>query len=123
MTRTIAVPSSLRNSVNWSPVRSWYRGSARLSLARQVHPELHAVRQAAVAQHLLGRHLGVHETGARGHPLRVAAADHTAAAVGIAVLDLAVDQVGDGLETAVRMIGRAQRLAGLRTRPVPSGRA
>ncbi len=78
----------------------------------QVHPELHAVQQAAFAQHLLGRHLGVHEAGARGHPLRVAAADHAAPAVGVAVLHLAVEQVGDGLEAAVRVVGRAQRLAG-----------
>ena len=89
----------------------------------QVHPELHAVQQAAFAQHLLGRHLGVHEAGARGHPLRVAAADHAAAAVGVAVLHLAVEQVGDGLEAAVRVVGRAERLARAGSRPAPSGRA
>ena len=50
------------------------------------------------------------DAAAGRHPLRVALADHAAAAVGVVVCDLAVEDVADGLEAAMRMPGRALRL-------------
>ena len=58
-----------------------------------------------------GGHLRVHDAGAGGHPLHVAGADVPAVAGGVLVLPVALEQVGDGLEPAVRMVGRAHRLA------------
>ena len=84
-----------------------------LQRRREVHPELHAVRRPAVAQRALGRHLVVQDAATRGHPLRVALADDAATTVGVVVRDLAVEHVGDGLEPAVRVPGRALRLVGL----------
>ena len=49
--------------------------------------------------------------GAGRHPLGVAVGDQAAAAVGVLVLERAVDHVGDGLEAAVRVPRRALRLA------------
>ena len=46
------------------------------------------------------------------HPLHVASADAAAVAGTVLVLELAFDHVGDGLEAAMRMIGRAHRLTG-----------
>jgi len=78
---------------------------------RQVHPELDAVEQAAGRHEVLGRHLRVHDAGARRHPLRRAIGDDAAAAVRVAVADLAVEHVRDGLEPAMRVVGRALGLA------------
>src|SRR3954447_18994874 len=50
-------------------------------------------------------------TRAGSHPLGVAVADRAAAPVGVGVLEGAVDDVGDGLEAAVRVPGSALRLA------------
>src|SRR3546814_9758280 len=48
---------------------------------------------------------------ARGrHPLDVAGTDHTAVAGGVTMLDLAVIDDGDGLETAMRMHAEAAPL-------------
>ena len=47
-----------------------------------------------------------------GHPLGVALADHAAAAIGVVVRDLAVEDVAHGLEAAVRVPRRALRLPG-----------
>src|SRR3546814_20875923 len=48
---------------------------------------------------------------ARGrHPLDVAGTDHTAVAGGVTMLDLAVIDDGDGLETAMRMLADAAPL-------------
>ena len=69
----------------------------------QVDPQLHGVGGAAAAVHLLRRQLVVEDAAAGGHPLGVALGDHTAAAVGVVVGDLAVEDVGHGLETAMRM--------------------
>ncbi len=52
------------------------------------------------------------DAAAGGHPLRVALADHAAAAVRVVVDDLAVEHVGHGLEAAVRVPGRADGFAG-----------
>ena len=48
---------------------------------------------------------------AGGHPLRGAVGDDAAAAVGVLVLERAVDDVGDGLEAAVRVPVGAPGLA------------
>ena len=49
----------------------------------------------------LGRRLDVEDPAAGGHPLGGAVGDDAAAAVGVLVLEGAVDHVGDGLEAAV----------------------
>jgi len=54
----------------------------------------------------------VQNASARGHPLRVAVGDQAAASVGVLVGHLAIDHVGDGLEAAMRMPGRALGLTG-----------
>ena len=51
------------------------------------------------------------DAGAGGHPLGVAIRDQTAAAGRVLMLEGSVDHVGDRLEPAVRMQGRALRLA------------
>jgi hypothetical protein len=74
-----------------------------LQPGRQVHPQLEAVEQAAADHELLRRRLDVQDAAAGGHPLGVAVGDQPAAAVGVLVLERAVDDVGDGLEPAVRV--------------------
>jgi hypothetical protein len=72
------------------------------------------VEQAAAHHQFLRRRLDVQDPAACGHPLRVAVGDQAAATVGVLVAERAVDDVGDGLEPAVRVPRRALRL----TRPV-----
>src|SRR6478736_3980846 len=55
--------------------------------------------------------LDVQDSAARGHPLRVTIGDRPAAAVGVGVLERAVDDVGDSLEASVRMPGGSHGLA------------
>ena len=83
-----------------------------LERRRQVDPQLHGVGRAAAAVHLLGRQLVVQDAATGGHPLGVALADHAAAAVGVVVGDLAVEDVAHRLEAAVRVPRRALGLAG-----------
>ncbi len=83
-----------------------------LQAGRQVHPQLEAVEQPAADHELLRRRLDVQQTRACRHPLGVAVGDQAAAAVGVLVLERAVDDVGDGLEAAVRVPRRALGLAG-----------
>ncbi len=61
---------------------------------------------------LLGRTLDVLDAGAGRHPLGGAVGDEAAAAGGVLVLEGAVHDVGDGLEAAVRVPGRAFGLPG-----------
>ena len=70
------------------------------------------MEEAALRDQLLGRHLVVEDAGAGGHPLRGAVGDEAAAAGRVVVREGAVHDVGDGLEAAVRVPGRALRLAG-----------
>ena len=70
------------------------------------------MEEAAAHDQVLRWLLDVEDACARGHPLRVTVGDHTATAVRISVLEDAVDDVGDGLESAVRMPRRALRLTG-----------
>src|SRR5437868_6025713 len=76
----------------------------------EIDPELHAVRGTAGAVHVLRGKLVVQDAATRGHPLRVALADHATAAIGVMVGDLAVEDVAHGFETAVRMPWRAFRV-------------
>ena len=78
-----------------------------LSALRQVDPELEAVEQAAAGDQLLRRGLDVQDPAAGGHPLGVAVGDRAAATEGVLVVEDAVDDVGDGLEAAVRVPRRA----------------
>ena len=78
-----------------------------LQPGRQVDPQLHAVRRAAVTERPLARDLVVQDPAAGGHPLRVALGDEAAAAVRVVVGDLPVEHVRDGLEPAVRVPRRA----------------
>src|ERR1700687_34868 len=53
----------------------------------------------------------MHYSGARRHPLHIARLQHAAVPGGVLVLHLTVEHVGNGLEAAMRMIRRADRLA------------
>ena len=86
-------------------------GGDHLVLARKVHPQLDAVEEPAADDQLLGRRLDVEDAAAGRHPLGGAVADDTAAAVGVLVLEGAVDHVGDGLEAPVGVPVGAPRLA------------
>ncbi len=52
-------------------------------------------------------HLLVNDAAAGGHPLHVAGGDGAAVAHAVAVLDGAGQHVGDGLDAAMRMPGKA----------------
>ena len=82
-----------------------------LRVAGQVHPQLDAVEETARLHQPLRRRLDVQQPGARGHPLGVAVRDRAAATVAVLVVEGAVDDVGDGLEAAVRVPRRALGLA------------
>ena len=77
----------------------------------QVDPQLEAVEQPTGQHERLGRHLDVQQARARGHPLGVTVGDRATATVAVPVLEGAVDDVGDGLEAAVRVPGSALGLA------------
>ena len=87
-------------------------GGDHLLGGREVDPQLHAVEQPAGGDHVLGRALDVQQPRAGGHPLGVAGAQHAATALAVAVLELAVDEVGDGLEAAVGVPEGALGLTG-----------
>ena len=53
------------------------------------------------------RHLLVQDAAAGRHPLHVARAERAAVAEAVAVIDVAGQHVGDGLDAAVRMPGKA----------------
>src|SRR3972149_3505674 len=82
-----------------------------LLVGRQVHPQLEAVEQPAADDERLRWLLDMKDAGAGGHPLGVAVRDDPAAAIRVAVLEHAVDHVGDGLEAAMRVPRRALGLA------------
>ena len=87
------------------------RGS-ELQVRRQVDPQLKAVEEATAHDQVLRWLLDVEDACAGRHPLRVAVGDDAATAMGVSVLEDAVDDVGDGLEAAVRMPRSALGLAG-----------
>src|SRR5258705_5294822 len=75
-----------------------------LAARRQVRPELKAPHLSlAVA---LG-HLLVDDAASGGHPLHVAGRDQAAVSQAVAVLHVAVEDIGDRLDAAMRMPGKA----------------
>ena len=111
MTRSSAPPSGVLSRPTSDARRSWYRGVAAFWARGEVDPELDAVEQPAADDERLRRLLDVQDAGTGGHPLGVAVGDRAAAAVGVGVLEGAVDDVGHRFEAAMRMPGRALRLA------------
>ena len=87
-------------------------GRSPLVRAGKVYPELHAVEQAALRDDLLGRHLGVDDSRPGRHPLRRAVRDEASAPVGVAMLELTVHHVRDGLEASMGMVRSPLGLAG-----------
>ncbi len=77
-----------------------------LVLLRQVHPELEALHQAF----LLLWHLGVDDAAAGGHPLHRARGQKPFVARVVTVTHPTGEHVGDGLEAAMRMIGKAGQI-------------
>jgi hypothetical protein len=69
------------------------------------------VDAAALLADPLGRKLRVHDAGTGGHPLHVAGADVSPMARRVLVLPVTLEEVGDRLEAAVRMVRRSDRLA------------
>ena len=61
---------------------------------------------------VLGRGLDVQDATTGGHPLGVPVGVDAAATEGVVVVEDAVDDVGDGLEAAVRVRGGAHGLTG-----------
>src|SRR5712671_4377395 len=57
--------------------------------------------------------LGMYDAAAGGHPVHRAGPDRDGGAEAVAVHDLAVEQVGDGGEPAVRMRAYVEAVAGL----------
>ena len=98
MTPAAGVAVGMRSGPN-----SWYFGARHLLARRQVQPQLEAAHAALL---LLG-HLRVHEAASRGHPLHAAGHEHALVAVVVAVTHATIEHVGDGLEAAVRVIGKA----------------
>ena len=78
-----------------------------LELRRQVDPELEAAHAPVGAG---PRHLLVHDAAAGRHPLHVAGADRAGVADAVAVVDLAGQHVGDGLDAAVRVPGEPRQV-------------
>ena len=101
--RTSAPPSGDDSSTDSSASRFWYRGAVILSFAGRLTHSWMPWNSAAADDELLGRRLDVQDARAGGHPLRGAVRDEAAAAVGVLVLERPVDDVGDGLEAAVRV--------------------
>jgi hypothetical protein len=87
-------------------------GRLHLVGGREVDPQLEAVEEAAADYQLLGRRLDVQQPGAGRHPLGVAVVEHPAPTLGVLVHEGAVEQIGHGLEAAVRMPGGALGLTG-----------
>ena len=56
------------------------------------------------------RHLLMHDAASGGHPLDVARAEVAAIAEAVAMLHLAREHIGDGLDAAVRMPGEAGQI-------------
>ena len=75
----------------------------------QVGPQLEAVH--AAARVALG-HLLVENAAAGGHPLHVAGGHAALVAERVAVRDLTGEDVGDGLDAAMRMPGKAGQVVG-----------
>src|SRR5258708_38186999 len=91
-------------------------GEARLSLflgARQPNPGLDAEYRRWRHAQIFGRALGMHDSASGGHPVDLAGPDRLDVPKAVAVLDLALEQVGDGGEADVRMWPHIDAGAGL----------
>ena len=78
-------------------------GLAHLVARRQVEPELEALHRAV----FLFGHFAVDDAAAGGHPLHAAGHQQADVADAVAVAHAALQHVGDGLEAAVRVAGKA----------------
>ena len=78
--------------------------SRHLERGGQVGPQLEAVHAPL---RVALRHFLMQDAAAGGHPLHVACAHLTLVAEAVAVLDGAGEHIGDGLDAAVRMPGKA----------------
>src|SRR5262249_53336498 len=87
-----------------------------LVACRKVDPELKAMHPAARLSEGGSRHLRVHDSRARGHPLDVAGSELAAAAPGGFLLHAAGKQIGNGLESSMRMVRRSFGFAGSQLR-------
>ena len=87
-------------------------GRGQLEGGREVEPELDRVERPTVAVGPFAGQLVVKDAATGGHPLGVAFGDHTTAAVGVVIGDLAVEDVAARLDAAVRIPRRAFRFAG-----------
>ena len=72
------------------------------------------MQPAAVLHDIRARHFGMHQPRSRSHPLHVARFDNAVVTEGILVLHRAFKQIRDRLESTVRVIGKADRLARLK---------
>ena len=75
-----------------------------LQRGRQIGPELEAMHAAL---RVALRHLLVQDAAAGRHPLHVARSEIAAIAQAVAVLDIAGEHIGDGLDAAMRMPGKS----------------
>jgi len=82
-------------------------GGDHLVPGRQVDPQLNAVELAPGDDELLRRRLDVQNAPPGSHPLRRSVLDEATTAMRVLVLERAVDHVGDGLEAAMGVPGRA----------------
>src|SRR5262245_27678290 len=106
MTRTSAPASYALGEASLPDPLSVYRRAPRLSSPGRFTHSWMPWKPAGLHQPL-GRRLDVQDPRAGRHPLGVAVGDRAAAAVGVLVLEDAVDHVGDRLEAAVRVPRRA----------------
>src|SRR3989337_2200273 len=67
---------------------------------RQVDPQLETVNNAGIAA---AGHFLMQYPAPRGHPLHVAGIDNAGIAQAVAVADIALQHIGDGLDAAVRV--------------------
>ena len=77
-------------------------GRHHLVCRRQIHPELETLNHTGLVTE---RHLLMHDPATGRHPLRAPRADRSRVSHAVRVLDIATQQVGDGLDTAVGMPG------------------
>ena len=101
ITRTLT-PSAVTYTGNIGAGDVAIPGGDHLAPRGQVQPELEAFHDAV----LLLRHLGMDHAAAGGHPLHAAVLQQPFMAGAVAMAHAAGDHVGDGLEAAVRMVGK-----------------
>ncbi len=106
MMRTV-VPSSSVTSVTSSGRHFLVAGRRHLVGGGQIRPQLEPVHAAGAVA--VG-HLLVDDAAAGRHPLHVTGADRALVAEAVGVIDRAGQHVGDGLDAAVRMPGKAAQV-------------